>query len=88
MLQYDQWRIDKNWKEISQFLMENEKAKIKAAKQGGCFQTGRAFMWTHERFVKKFGTKKTGDADYAKLIRNYIYVYFSRTCGPRYSNFK
>jgi glutamate racemase len=53
MLQYDQWRIDKNWKEISQFLMENEKAKIEAAKQRGCFQTGRAFMWTHERFVKK-----------------------------------
>jgi hypothetical protein len=46
MLQYDQWRIDKNWKEISQFLMENEKAKIEAAKQGGCFQTGRAFMRT------------------------------------------
>ena len=151
--QYEQWRIDKNWKDICQFLMENEKAKIEAAKDDNYFWTGRAFNWTHERFVKKFGReprqteedlqwlinqisgyrdvaffealdqamkfpevekakrmnadsfqkavdnihevaikkygeKSTADANYVELVRRYIVIYFQRTYGSRYTNFK
>ena len=153
---FKQWCIDKNWKDICRFLMQNEKAKIEDAKQksDGYFWAGRAFNWTHERFVnqfkrepqqteedlqwlikqiigyrdvafyeavekaiqqypevekakrldankfqkavdnihsvaiRKYAEKKTADEQYVKLVRNYIVIYFQRTCGPRYNNFK
>lgn len=150
---FKQWCIDKNWKDICRFLMENEKTKIEAAKKDNYFWTGRAFNWTHERFVamfgrepqqtpddlqwlikqilgyrdvafyealdkamkrpevdkakrmniksfqkavdniheiaiKKYGDKKQADANYVELVRRYIVIYFQKTHGSRYDNFK
>ena len=70
---YTQWRIDKNWKEICSFLMQNEKAKIEAAKQDNYFWQDRAFNWTHERFVQKFGREpKQNQEDLEWLIKQVI----------------
>ena len=70
---FDKWLISKNWKEICSFLMENEKAKIEAAKQDAYFWQDRAFNWTHERFVKKFGREpKQTEEDLTWLIKQIL----------------
>lgn len=62
---------------------EVEKAKRLDAKK---FQ--KAVDNIHEVAIKKYGEKKAADANYVELVRRYIVIYFQRTCGPRYNNFK